>query len=69
MWVTILHMQNSEDQIVTKAAYVLFYQRRDDEFYKAPSLPGYSGPSDAGKKGKRSQEGLEEDDLYSMDTN
>ncbi|XP_001367947.1 ubiquitin carboxyl-terminal hydrolase 4 isoform X1 [Monodelphis domestica] len=59
----------SEDQIVTKAAYVLFYQRRDDEFYKAPSLPGYSGPSDAGKKGKRSQEGLEEDDLYSMDTN
>ncbi|XP_044534802.1 ubiquitin carboxyl-terminal hydrolase 4 isoform X2 [Gracilinanus agilis] len=59
----------SEDQIVTKAAYVLFYQRRDDEFYKAPSLPGFPGPSDAGKKGKRSQEGLEEDDLYSMDTN
>uniref|UniRef100_UPI000204532A UBIQUITIN CARBOXYL-TERMINAL HYDROLASE 4 n=1 Tax=Homo sapiens TaxID=9606 RepID=UPI000204532A len=27
----------SEDQIVTKAAYVLFYQRRDDEFYKTPS--------------------------------
>ncbi|XP_074054032.1 ubiquitin carboxyl-terminal hydrolase 4 isoform X2 [Macrotis lagotis] len=59
----------SEDQIVTKAAYVLFYQRRDDEFYKAPSGPGFPGPSEAGKKGKCSQEGLEEDDIYSMDTN
>ncbi|XP_072507250.1 ubiquitin carboxyl-terminal hydrolase 4 isoform X1 [Notamacropus eugenii] len=59
----------SEDQIVTKAAYVLFYQRRDDEFYKAPSLPGFPGPSEAGKKGRRSQEGPEEDDVYSMDTN
>ncbi|XP_010086020.1 PREDICTED: ubiquitin carboxyl-terminal hydrolase 4, partial [Pterocles gutturalis] len=29
----------SEDQIVTKAAYVLFYQRRNGEEHTAPSLP------------------------------
>lgn len=29
----------SEDQIVTKAAYVLFYQRRDNEEHVAPSPP------------------------------
>ncbi|XP_048813987.1 ubiquitin carboxyl-terminal hydrolase 4 [Lagopus muta] len=29
----------SEDQIVTKAAYVLFYQRRNDEEHVAPSPP------------------------------
>nr|XP_005303573.1 ubiquitin carboxyl-terminal hydrolase 4-like [Chrysemys picta bellii] len=32
----------SEDQIVTKAAYVLFYQRRDSKQHIAPSLPAES---------------------------
>ncbi|XP_077679180.1 ubiquitin carboxyl-terminal hydrolase 4 isoform X2 [Eretmochelys imbricata] len=32
----------SEDQIVTKAAYVLFYQRRDSKKHVAPSLPAES---------------------------
>ncbi|XP_043374340.1 ubiquitin carboxyl-terminal hydrolase 4 isoform X4 [Dermochelys coriacea] len=32
----------SEDQIVTKAAYVLFYQRRDSKQHVAPSLPAES---------------------------
>lgn len=29
----------SEDQIVTKAAYVLFYERRNSEEHSAPSAP------------------------------
>uniref|UniRef100_A0A8C4WCQ7 Ubiquitin carboxyl-terminal hydrolase n=1 Tax=Gopherus evgoodei TaxID=1825980 RepID=A0A8C4WCQ7_9SAUR len=32
----------SEDQIVTKAAYVLFYQQRDSKQHVAPSLPAES---------------------------
>lgn len=34
----------SEDQIATKAAYVLFYQRRDEEFHTTPSLASVAGP-------------------------
>ncbi|KAI1234421.1 hypothetical protein IHE44_0003471 [Lamprotornis superbus] len=33
----------SEDQIVTKAAYVLFYQRRNSEEHSAPSAPQEEG--------------------------
>ncbi|KAK2506976.1 hypothetical protein MC885_006393 [Smutsia gigantea] len=51
----------SEDQIVTKAAYVLFYQRRDEEFCKTPSLAGVAGSSCEGMRPSSSQ-GL-------MDTN
>ncbi|XP_032017405.1 ubiquitin carboxyl-terminal hydrolase 4 isoform X5 [Hylobates moloch] len=58
----------SEDQIVTKAAYVLFYQRRDDEFYKTPSLSS-SGSSDGGTRPSSSQQGLGDDEACSMDTN
>ncbi|XP_045712760.1 ubiquitin carboxyl-terminal hydrolase 4 isoform X2 [Phyllostomus hastatus] len=59
----------SEDQIVTKAAYVLFYQRRDDEFYKPPSLAGFPGASDGGTRPSSSQQGLGDEEAYSMDTN
>uniref|UniRef100_A0A8D1KHA0 Ubiquitin carboxyl-terminal hydrolase n=1 Tax=Sus scrofa TaxID=9823 RepID=A0A8D1KHA0_PIG len=58
----------SEDQIVTKAAYVLFYQRRDDEFYKAPSL-SFPGSSDGGTRPGSSQQGMGDDETCSMDTN
>ncbi|XP_039333041.1 ubiquitin carboxyl-terminal hydrolase 4 isoform X2 [Saimiri boliviensis] len=58
----------SEDQIVTKAAYVLFYQRRDDEFYKTPSLSS-SGSSDGGTRRSGSQQGLGDEEACSMDTN
>uniref|UniRef100_A0A8D2EPE5 Ubiquitin carboxyl-terminal hydrolase n=2 Tax=Theropithecus gelada TaxID=9565 RepID=A0A8D2EPE5_THEGE len=58
----------SEDQIVTKAAYVLFYQRRDDEFYKTPSLSS-SGSSDGGTRPSSCQQGLGDDEACSMDTN
>uniref|UniRef100_A0A8C9GR73 ubiquitinyl hydrolase 1 n=3 Tax=Piliocolobus tephrosceles TaxID=591936 RepID=A0A8C9GR73_9PRIM len=58
----------SEDQIVTKAAYVLFYQRRDDEFYKTPSLSG-SGSSDGGTRPSSCQQGMGDDEACSMDTN
>ncbi|XP_047419402.1 ubiquitin carboxyl-terminal hydrolase 4 isoform X2 [Sciurus carolinensis] len=59
----------SEDQIVTKAAYVLFYQRRDDECYKAPSLTSFPGSSDGGTRPSSSQQGLGDDEACSMDTN
>lgn len=59
----------SEDQIVTKAAYVLFYQRRDDEFYKAPSLTNFPGSSDRGTRPSSSQQGMEDDEACIMDTN
>ncbi|KAM5315138.1 ubiquitin carboxyl-terminal hydrolase 4 isoform 2-T2 [Glossophaga mutica] len=59
----------SEDQIVTKAAYVLFYQRRDDEFYKPPSLTSFPGSSDGGTRPSSSQQGLGDEEAYSMDTN
>nr|XP_012626716.1 ubiquitin carboxyl-terminal hydrolase 4 isoform X2 [Microcebus murinus] len=59
----------SEDQIVTKAAYVLFYQRRDDESYKMPSLSSFPGSSDGGSRSSSSQQGLGDDEAYSMDTN
>ncbi|XP_006873671.1 PREDICTED: ubiquitin carboxyl-terminal hydrolase 4 isoform X3 [Chrysochloris asiatica] len=59
----------SEDQIVTKAAYVLFYQRRDDEFYKTPSVINFPGSSDGGTRPSSSQQGLEDDEACSMDTN
>ncbi|XP_077848799.1 ubiquitin carboxyl-terminal hydrolase 4 isoform X7 [Macaca mulatta] len=58
----------SEDQIVTKAAYVLFYQRRDDEFYKTPSLSS-SGSSDGGTRPSSCQQGMGDDEACSMDTN
>lgn len=57
-----------EDQIVTKAAYVLFYQRRDDEFHKTPSL-SFPGSSDGGARPSSSQQGTGDDETYSMDTN
>lgn len=59
----------SEDQIVTKAAYVLFYQRRDDEFYKTPSLTSFPGPCDGGTRPSSSQQGVGDDGACSMDTN
>ncbi|XP_008153917.1 ubiquitin carboxyl-terminal hydrolase 4 isoform X2 [Eptesicus fuscus] len=59
----------SEDQIVTKAAYVLFYQRRDDEFHTPPSLAGFPGSSDGGMQPSSSQQGLGEEAACSMDTN
>ncbi|KAM5153968.1 ubiquitin carboxyl-terminal hydrolase 4 isoform 4-T4 [Callospermophilus lateralis] len=61
--------QASEDQIVTKAAYVLFYQRRDDECYKTPSLINFPSSSDGGTRPSSSQHGLEDDEACSMDTN
>ncbi|XP_052492449.1 ubiquitin carboxyl-terminal hydrolase 4 isoform X2 [Budorcas taxicolor] len=57
-----------EDQIVTKAAYVLFYQRRDDEFHKTPSL-SFPGSSDGSARPGSSQQGTGDDETYSMDTN
>ncbi|KAF6313730.1 ubiquitin specific peptidase 4 [Rhinolophus ferrumequinum] len=59
----------SEDQIVTKAAYVLFYQRRDDELYKTPSRTSFPGPSDGGTGRSSAQQGLGDDEACSMDTN
>ncbi|XP_012412045.1 ubiquitin carboxyl-terminal hydrolase 4 isoform X2 [Trichechus manatus latirostris] len=59
----------SEDQIVTKAAYVLFYQRRDDEFSKTPSPITLPGSSDGGMRPSSSQQGLGDDEACSMDTN
>ncbi|XP_045386198.1 ubiquitin carboxyl-terminal hydrolase 4 isoform X2 [Lemur catta] len=59
----------SEDQIVTKAAYVLFYQRRDDESYKMPSLSNFPGSSDGGSRPSSSHQGLGDDEACSMDTN
>ncbi|XP_038628171.1 ubiquitin carboxyl-terminal hydrolase 4 isoform X1 [Tachyglossus aculeatus] len=57
----------SEDQIVTKAAYVLFYQRREVEFCKTPSsLPGFP---EGTLSFQRNREEEVEDDLCSMDTN
>ncbi|XP_040102869.1 ubiquitin carboxyl-terminal hydrolase 4 isoform X2 [Oryx dammah] len=57
-----------EDQIVTKAAYVLFYQRRDDEFHKTPSL-SFPGSSDGSARPSSSQQGTGDGETYSMDTN
>nr|XP_044992543.1 ubiquitin carboxyl-terminal hydrolase 4 isoform X3 [Jaculus jaculus] len=54
----------SEDQIVTKAAYVLFYQRRDEEYYKAPP----ESP-DRGTRPSSSQQALGDGEACSMDTN
>ncbi|XP_014695889.1 ubiquitin carboxyl-terminal hydrolase 4 isoform X2 [Equus asinus] len=59
----------SEEQIVTKAAYVLFYQRRDDEFCKTPSLISFPGSSDGGMRPSSSQQGVGDDEACSMDTN
>ncbi|XP_036288167.1 ubiquitin carboxyl-terminal hydrolase 4 isoform X2 [Pipistrellus kuhlii] len=59
----------SEDQIVTKAAYVLFYQRRDGESHTAPPLAGFAGSSDGGLHPSSSQQGLGEEAACSMDTN
>ncbi|XP_071068165.1 ubiquitin carboxyl-terminal hydrolase 4 isoform X6 [Dasypus novemcinctus] len=59
----------SEDQIVTKAAYVLFYQRRDDEFHKTPAVIGFSSSSDGGTRPSSSQQSLGDDEACSMDTN
>ncbi|XP_066207127.1 ubiquitin carboxyl-terminal hydrolase 4 isoform X2 [Saccopteryx leptura] len=56
----------SEDQIVTKAAYVLFYQRRDDE---TPSLTSFPASSDGGTRAGGSQQGLGDEEACSMDTN
>ncbi|XP_010588109.2 ubiquitin carboxyl-terminal hydrolase 4 isoform X2 [Loxodonta africana] len=59
----------SEDQIVTKAAYVLFYQRRDDDFSKIPSLMTFPGSSDGRMRPSSSQQGLGDNEACSMDTN
>ncbi|XP_069873864.1 ubiquitin carboxyl-terminal hydrolase 4 isoform X2 [Dipodomys merriami] len=60
----------SEEQIVTKAAYVLFYQRRDDESYKTPSsLASFPGSSDGRMRPSSAQQGLGDDESCSMDTN
>ncbi|XP_016058354.1 PREDICTED: ubiquitin carboxyl-terminal hydrolase 4 isoform X2 [Miniopterus natalensis] len=59
----------SEDQIVTKAAYVLFYQRRDDELHQTPSPTSLPGPSDGGTRPGSSQRGPGEEEACSMDTN
>lgn len=58
----------SEDQIVTKAAYVLFYQRRDDECPSTSSPASFPG-SDGGAKPSSSQQDLGEEEAYTMDTN
>ncbi|XP_007168801.2 ubiquitin carboxyl-terminal hydrolase 4 isoform X4 [Balaenoptera acutorostrata] len=58
----------SEDQIVTKAAYVLFYQRRDDELYKTTSLSS-PGSFDGGTRPGSLQQGMGDDETCSMDTN
>ncbi|XP_033269036.1 ubiquitin carboxyl-terminal hydrolase 4 isoform X4 [Orcinus orca] len=58
----------SEDQIVTKAAYVLFYQRRDDELYKTTSL-SFPGSFDGGTRPGSLQQGMGDDETCSMDTN
>lgn len=58
----------SEDQIVTKAAYVLFYQRRDGECPSTSSLAGFPG-SDGGAKLSSSRQDLGEEEAYTMDTN
>ncbi|XP_010613875.1 ubiquitin carboxyl-terminal hydrolase 4 isoform X3 [Fukomys damarensis] len=59
----------SEDQIVTKAAYVLFYQRRDDNFSKEPSLTGFPTSYDGGMRPSSLQQGSGDDEACSMDTN
>nr|XP_048280118.1 ubiquitin carboxyl-terminal hydrolase 4 isoform X3 [Myodes glareolus] len=59
----------SEDQIVTKAAYVLFYQRRDDECHSVPSLTAFPGSSDGAMRLGSSQQGLGDDEASNMDTN
>lgn len=58
----------SEDQIVTKAAYVLFYQRQDGECPSTSSLAGFPG-SDGGAKLSSSRQDLGEEEAYTMDTN
>ncbi|XP_024593103.1 ubiquitin carboxyl-terminal hydrolase 4 isoform X1 [Neophocaena asiaeorientalis asiaeorientalis] len=58
----------SEDQIVTKAAYVLFYQRRDDELYKTTSL-SFPGSFDGGTRPGSLHQGMGDDETCSMDTN
>ncbi|XP_016048216.1 ubiquitin carboxyl-terminal hydrolase 4 isoform X2 [Erinaceus europaeus] len=59
----------SEDQIVTKAAYVLFYQRRDDDFFKTPSPVSFPVSSDGAMKTSSSQQSLGDDEACGMDTN
>uniref|UniRef100_U3KN40 Ubiquitin carboxyl-terminal hydrolase n=1 Tax=Oryctolagus cuniculus TaxID=9986 RepID=U3KN40_RABIT len=59
----------SEEQIVTKAAYVLFYQRRDDEFYETPSRASFPGSSDGGTRPGSSQQASGDEEACSMDTN
>lgn len=36
--------ESSLPVLQTKAAYVLFYQRRDEEFHTTPSLASVAGP-------------------------
>ncbi|XP_053325397.1 ubiquitin carboxyl-terminal hydrolase 4 isoform X2 [Spea bombifrons] len=55
----------SEDQIVTKAAYVLFYQRQDDDHFKT-SLPTASVSTAATEE---DGDGQGKHELDSMDTN
>ncbi|XP_062056847.1 ubiquitin carboxyl-terminal hydrolase 4 isoform X2 [Lepus europaeus] len=59
----------SEEQIVTKAAYVLFYQRRDDEFHETPSRASFPGSSDGGTRPGSSQQISGDEEACSMDTN
>lgn len=59
----------SEDQIVTKAAYVLFYQRRDDDCPRVSSLPSFPSCSEGGVRLSSSQQGVGDEEAYNMDTN
>ncbi|XP_040850389.1 ubiquitin carboxyl-terminal hydrolase 4 isoform X2 [Ochotona curzoniae] len=59
----------SEEQIVTKAAYVLFYQRRDDEVCNTPSQAAFPGCSEGDARPSGSQQVSGEEETCSMDTN
>ncbi|XP_004581515.2 ubiquitin carboxyl-terminal hydrolase 4 isoform X2 [Ochotona princeps] len=59
----------SEEQIVTKAAYVLFYQRRDDEVCKTPSQAAFPGCSEGDAQPSGSQQVSGDEETCSMDTN
>lgn len=53
----------------TKAAYVLFYQRRDDDCYRASALTSLPSCSEGGVRLSSSQQGVGDEEAYSMDTN
>lgn len=53
----------------TKAAYVLFYQRRDDEVCNTPSQAAFPGCSEGDARPSGSQQVSGEEETCSMDTN